>query len=36
MKTLKKFANVIIPAITVIGNLAAGIAVAEVMIAVLA
>lgn len=36
MKTIKKNANVIIPAVIVLGNLAAGILVAETIIAVLA
>ena len=36
MKTLKKFSNIIIPASIALGNFAAGIVVAEVIIAVLA
>lgn len=36
MKTLKKFSNIIIPASIVLGNFAAGIVLAEVIIAVLA
>ena len=36
MKTLKKSSNIIIPASIVLGNFAAGIVVAEVIIAVLA
>ncbi len=36
MKTLKKFSNILIPASIVLGNFAAGIVVAEVIIAVLA